>query len=616
MARLVEVNEAPLFKIENFLGLNLPKAGDTQIYKGESGNMYNCYVTKDYDLSKAEGYLQLTTQIANKSIQGMWQGDIGGTQYFLFAINGHLYKFNNNHWTDFDGTDTWNAVTTDLGTLTDAPTQFFSFNGKVYILNGYEYKSFDGSTFTDVAGYIPKITIGCKPSTGAGTPFEGLNLLTGKKHQTYNSDGTATYKLPETNIDSVDSVSVNGTLKTVTTHYTVNLTTGVVTFTAGNFPSSGGLDNVDIYWTKGTGNRDIVVKNRFAYLFGLASDTRVFMYGNKDEPHIRINSTLANGKPSVEYFVSANIDEIGSKSFTITHLEQQQDLLWTFKENESWIASQDIVNLDGIDYVNFPTKRVNSKRGNVAIGQGQLLDNEVFTIDNQFIKWYPTDIEDERNQKDMGSRIQKDLDGINLSKCLTIDKQNSSEMWISNGKKVWIYRYDLQNPFTKEKGVFSRLYLDDEPTCWLLIDGNLFFGTTTGRIMKISEKYLTYNGKAIDSHWEMNMFDFGRNNLVKNMIKGWIELAAQPKALVDVQYVTNKNAYGTVKTVTYNTATFNDVDFANFTFYTNYNPQTFSIRLRAVGFTTLKMVIDNTSATSTFALLSLTLKAEYGSEIR
>ena len=133
MARLSEANNIKPFSIENFLGLNLPKAGDTQIYKGESGNMRNCYITKDYDLSKANGYLQLMTQVANKPIQGMWYGDIAGTIYFLFAINGHLYKINDDLWTNFDGTAIYSSYITDLGTLTDAPTQFFSFGSKVYL---------------------------------------------------------------------------------------------------------------------------------------------------------------------------------------------------------------------------------------------------------------------------------------------------------------------------------------------------------------------------------------------------------------------------------------------------------------------------------------------------
>ena len=622
MAKLTQGVQPKLFTIDNFYGLNMAKVGDTQLVNGESGDLENCYVTKDYNISKAPGYLQLMTSVAAKNIQGMWFGSVGGTEYFLFAINGHIYKMNDLLWEDFDGTDVWSTVTTDLGTLTDAPTQFFGFDDKVYMLNGTEYKYWDGSTFGDVAGYVPKIYIATVPSSGAGVEYESLNLLTGSKRLTYDGDGTATYTLPETAIDSVDYVYVDGVLKTVTTHYTVNLTTGVVTFTAGNYPSTG-LDNVEIYYTKGSGTRSTVVKNRFPFLFGTASDTRVFMYGNPTSQNVRINSSLADGVPSAEYFTSTNIDQIGSSAYPITSMERQQSIMLIHKTNETYYSYYDSVDLDGITTVTFPAPIINDSRGNLPMGQGQVLNNDPFTIDNQFIKWSPTETKDERNMSNMGERIQKDLDLVNLEDMLTVDKQNSSEMWMSNGKKVWIYKYDLKyyrklgsGSYKTVYGTFSRLLLEDEPTCWMYLDGYLYFGTTNGEIMKIDESYLTFNGTAIDSYWEMNMYDFGGAYLYKTLNKSWITLAAQPNVRVSLQYITDKNAYSTPYEVTYNLITFDDVDFADFSFYTNYNPQTFYLRLKAKKFKYLKLRIDNNSATETFSLLSLTLQTEYGSEVK
>jgi uncharacterized protein (TIGR02217 family) len=43
---------------------------------------------------------------------------------------------------------------------------------------------------------------------------------------------------PVQNVNGAPSIYVNGTLKTVTTHYTLS-STGLVTFTAGNIPTSG-----------------------------------------------------------------------------------------------------------------------------------------------------------------------------------------------------------------------------------------------------------------------------------------------------------------------------------------------------------------------------------------
>ena len=595
-------------KISNFYGLNM--TGDTQLDIGESSNMNNCYITENYDLSKMYGYKQLMTQVANKRVQGMWYGDINGTMYFIFAINGKLYKFNSTLWdTDFTGNDVWSTVTTEIGSLTDAPTQFFAFGGKLYILNGYEYKSYDGINLVDVVGYTPKLRIGCKPATGIGTEFEAVNVLNGKRHMTYNADGTTMYQLAETNVGSIDSVYVDGVLKTLTTHYTVDLTNGRVNFVTA--PTSG-LDNVDIYWTKGTRTREYITKNRFAFLFGLASDTRVFLYGNPDGQNLRVHSSLANGVPSVEYFEEANVEPIGSASYPITGMARQNNIMLVFKTNETYYSYYDSVNLDGTDIVTFPTPIINDTRGNMAMGQVRVLANDPFTFDKQFLKWYPTQNKDERNMKDMGLRIQEDLTRLNIEDMLTIDKENTNEMWFSNGKKVWIYRYDLSNP-KKEQGVFSRLDFPDTPSCWLVVNGVLYFGTTEGKIMKLSDDYLTYNGTTIESHWEMNMFDFGARYVKKTLNKSWITLEAQPEVSLDIQFVTDKNAYSTPVTVSYMVTTFDNVDFGNFTFLTNYNPQTKYIRLKAKKWNLLKAVIDNTSD-ATFVVLELNLKAEYGGE--
>jgi hypothetical protein len=137
--------------------------------------------------------------------------------------------------------------------------------------------SWDGTTLKEVEGYVPKVFISAPPS-GGGTEYEDINLLTGKKYITFNGDGSSTtYKLAETNIDSVYKVEVNGE---ATNDYTVDLVNGTVTFTTA--PSQG-LDNVYIYWNKDNGSRHFIEKMRFGTIFGGDVDTRVFLYGNPDE---------------------------------------------------------------------------------------------------------------------------------------------------------------------------------------------------------------------------------------------------------------------------------------------------------------------------------------------
>ena len=220
--------------IDKFLGIN---ATGNDLKKGELANMQNFKITDGYDVEKRNGYTEVLDTALGENIQGQWYGKIGATYWHLFACDGHVYA------NDGDGT------VTDLGTLTDAPTNFFFFKDAVYIQNGAEYKKWTGTgVISDVTGHIPLIAVATLPA-GGGTDYESVNLLNNKRRQQFNGDGSATaYVLREQNISSVDYVYVGGALKTVTTHYTVNLTTGVVTFTAGNIPANG-INNVEIYWT-------------------------------------------------------------------------------------------------------------------------------------------------------------------------------------------------------------------------------------------------------------------------------------------------------------------------------------------------------------------------------
>lgn len=629
MARIQTANNTKTITIDKFLGLNLAYNGDTQLELGESGNMYNCYITKDYDLTKIEGYKQLITSISyTKSIQGMWYGSVGGTNYFVIACNGKIYKFNNG-WEIEANWGTYSSLLTEIGTATDTRTTFFGFDDKLYMINGNEYMVWTGSgSFADVDGYVPKIRIACKPSTGAGTTYEFLNLLTGKKRATYKADNTTVYQLPETNLNSIDYVYLNGALQTVTTHYTVDLTAGTVTFISAPAPVAD-EDEVEIHWTKGTGDRDSVVLNKYAKLVGDGDDTRVFLFGHTIKNQ-RIHSNLAlgdslasqnyKGTPSPDYFCAENIDLIGSSNYSITDIVQQQNIILTFTDQpRTYYAYYDIVNLDGIDRVNFPTPLINETRGNVAPMAVQLLNNEPYSIDTTIIKWTPTTVKNERNMEEIGQRIQKDLNEYDLRNSLTIDFQNRFEYWLSIGKKVWIYNYGLAYYGKNNKkinGVFSRLYLDDEPTCWLTINGELYFGTTTGKIMKFSDSFLTFNSKAIDTHWEMNMFDFGTNILQKTLNRSWITLSPKPTSSIVVKYVTNKDTDPQTETKQISISNFDDVDFNNFTFLTNYNPQTLKIRLKSKKWTYLKLVIDNTSSTETFTILDFTMLVEYGNQIK
>ena len=150
-----------VFKIDKFLGLNENPDGDVKLRMGEASAIRNWKVTRDRNLKRRPGFHTLAELGGNDSeaIKGMWFGNVMGSEMGLAACNGKLWKFY--------GTGGYLANPVELGSLdTTGSVSFFPFSNIVYILNGIEYYSYDGSVFGPVAGYIPLI-ITSRPHDGS-----------------------------------------------------------------------------------------------------------------------------------------------------------------------------------------------------------------------------------------------------------------------------------------------------------------------------------------------------------------------------------------------------------------------------------------------------------------
>lgn len=496
------------------------------------------------------------------------------------------------------------TVYVQIGTLTDAKTFFFAFGNKVYMLNGNEYKSWDGTTFGDVAGYIPLIAT-ATPPTGGGTDNEQINLLTGKKRQTFSGNGTATvYTLRESALTSVDQVYVNGVLKTETTDYTVNLTTGVVTFVVA--PPTG-VDNVDIYWTKGTGSRAEITANYYAMFFGGQNDTRIFVYG--DGTNRYYYTGLAAGVPSAEYFPAFNYREISSDEFAVTAIVRQYDrqIILT-NGGEAWYSYYDPITVGGETVADFPTFPLNDTVGNLAPGQAQLIQNNPFSIQNGVYEWAATNVRDERNAQYKSKRVQPSLDAEDLTTAITVDWEAMKEYWLSIDNKVWVYNYQLD--------VWYKFQTAASITCFLVADDILYFGTTSGQIMKFDANKLSDNGTAIISTWEMNFYDFIAEWLKKFITEMWISMKPEARASVSITYQTDRNSSSNTYTAIYNLSTFASANFGSWSFLTNYNPQPFHFKIKAKKFVYFKLILKNSALDEKVTILSINLPARYGSKSR
>lgn len=247
-------------------------------------------------------------------------------EYFVHAGT-HLFSISpptKEYPTEFD-----QLLSSDMN---DAPSQGFfhgdKFGDNLYIVDGKTYRKVEHSERGEaVEGYVPTTTIGRKPN-GGGTKYEDVNLLTGKRKNTFVGDGISDrYLLDADNIDAVIEVKVNG-IVIDPSNYFVNEQVGEVIFSQGSAPSApatAGQDNVSIEFSKTIpGNREKIDKCTLLQVF----DNRVFFSGNPDYPNMVWHCSLND--PS--YCSDLDYYQEGLDKSKVTGMVAGNNGLWVFRE--------------------------------------------------------------------------------------------------------------------------------------------------------------------------------------------------------------------------------------------------------------------------------------------
>lgn len=598
MAKITASNYERAYRIDKFLGLNEAVDGDTGLKMGEAAVMRNFRITAEGNLQVRPGYHAVCALADSHPVRGMWHGHVAGVERWLAACNGHLYSINLTTY-----------AATDLGTLTDAATSFFPFNDKVYVLNGAEYKYWDGTTFGDVGGYVPIIATATPPA-GGGTLLEEVNKLTGSKRQQFSPDGSATvFYLAETAVASVDWVKLNDVTKTPTTDYTVNLTNGTVTFVS---TPSAGTNTVEIQWTKGTGDRAVIVAQKYAEMYNGSTDNRIFLYGSGANKAY-YSGLDENGTPSAEYFPDLNVLDVGAVNTPITAMVRQFNKLIVFKTDSTYFVDFDIITLsDGTTTAGFYTKAIDKEIGHEAPGQVNLVNNfPVSLFGNSAYRWgvaYSSGVQDERSSKRISDNVRDTLGGMTLSDAVTFDDEWNREFWIVQGETACIYQYanEAQGNTSYKSNLWYQ-YTGIPAACFVAIGGELYFGSTDGYIMRMSRDYHSDNGADIDAYWESGSMSFEREYMRKFMNRIHTVLKPEVAARVTVTLETDRKSDFTEKAIGSGVLNFTHLDFAHWSFLLNNKPRTVRTKLKAKKFTTLKLIFKSISSSATATILSCVL---------
>ena len=605
-------NDVSIFTIRQFLGLNENPDGITTLKNGEMSEMRNFRITQDKHLQIRPGcksIISLADAVVDAGgtvedtdrVYGVWRGTVGSAEHTIAAFAGYVFDV------DLD-----TPAARSLGQAAKADTTFFAFNNKVYLLDGTNYKSWDGGALTqfqNVTPYIPLVQTATTPG-GSGTQLESVNRLTVQKRVQFSPDGNAdTFQLPEKNITSVDKVKLNGT---ETSSYTPNTTNGTVKMSS--IPAAG-TNTLEVTYSKGTDGSSEVKAMRYAELYNGATDTRVFLYGDGTNKTIYSGIEYSTGNVSAEYFPALAEIAVGEANTPVTALTRHYSRMMAFKPNSTYVINYGTITLaDGSTTAAFTCQPVNRQFGNEALGQVKLLENNPLTLDvGSVYQWkssgYSTYItSNENNAVRVSDRVAKTLNDYTLADIKTCNIKHDHEYWfmLGGGKALilnyandtWYYYKDL--PFNTPLEVENETY---------------GFGDD-GTVAHFDVKYRNDLGVKIDAYAATGAMDFDKDWLLKYSPMLFVAMQPQSNARVYVSVESNRRSDYPKKLVAYGLSTFSHLDFNHFSFGTNRKPQVKRVKMKVKKATFYRLIFESNSATATATIIETDIKLRYAGSVK
>jgi len=419
----------------------------------------------------------------------------------------------------------------------------FELNGKLLILDGTSVKVVcsDGSVkLLSSIAYIPELTISRDPD-GGGTQKEPLNLIQpgfidsfyvaqSSEDPGYNPSTVKTFQLSCSDLDTTTVkawvMDANGEFqeKTEGTDFTVNRTTGVVTFTTAPGPTPiKGNDNVRIQAYKTfEGYADRINHCTIGAMFGVnGAHDRIFLSGNPDsginadtgEPYTFINCDWFSGQYDPTYFADINYSKLGSDNSAIMGYSIINNYLAAHKDTRE--LTQSILIREGDLVDDQPVfKLINTLQGAGAISKycfSYLETEPVFLTQLGVYAVTAQDVTGEKYAQDRSYYLEGKLlkeEGLENAhgfcwKDFYMVSINS-HLYVLDGLQPM--QTDRSRPYATRQ--YAGFYFTNIPaTCFFEKDGQLYFGSESGKLYRFysdDKDIYSYNddGEAINALWE------------------------------------------------------------------------------------------------------------------
>lgn len=360
--------------------------------------------------------------------------------------------------------------------------------------------------------YVPTVMIDRDP-VGGGTAYEEINIMSDAFTELFYADGKATaYQMSFDNLlasakSVVKKLRSDGltweTLKE-STDYTVNYTTGMVTFaSAPEATSVDGQSNLSITVSKDRSEkRSWVDKCTVAAAFeNDAGSMRLFAAGNPDYP----NRDFWSEADDATYWPDLNYSILGSQSESIIGYSFLGNNLATHKSDGSVYVRSPVTDEGLFNRQYFPILSIVRGPRNISPYSFAVVNNEpVFLTENGIYALTSADLTAEKYAQ---------------KRSLYLDGALSNEAALADAySTVWREQYMLAaNDNIYILDGTTRTYAEGEPysnyqyeafmwknipaRCVWTWGEDLYFGDSYGQVYRFSENIYTDNGTPFDAGW-------------------------------------------------------------------------------------------------------------------
>ena len=542
-------------------------------------------------------------------------------------INGYHYIRGEQYGLVHAGTKMYYNGVVKYSDANNARSRSWQFDNKLYIVDGKKLLVWDGAEVKPASEYakIPTVTIAKAPN-GGGTSYEDLNLIQpGFTELFAGTEGDTAYHMTFGGLDDttvkayiLDS-SGSWAEKTENTDFTVDRENGIINFTAapGKSPVTG-EDNVKItaYRTV-SGYADRINKCCIGTQYGLkGSMDRLFLSGNPDY----INQDWFSDQNDPTYFADTYYSSLGTSKSAIMGYSVINNYLATHKDEME--TDQFIVLREGVLADNKPVFRsVNTLQGAGAIAKdtfAYLSSEPLFLTRSGVYAITAQDITGEKYGQNrsfyLNGKLLKESD---LEKSFAFVYKDM--YWLCVNGVAYIL--DGLQPMQTDKSMpystrqYAGFYRTNLPAnCMWEKDGNLYFGSTDGRVCEFysdSDALISYNddGEKIEAIWETPDLDgklFYKNKTFRYLA---VRLKSAVATTLDM-YVQKRELWSFIKKDNYTARylSFGSVVFSKFTFSSDQTQKIIPTKLRVKKVDKARFRFVNAELNEPFGLFDIALE--------